>query len=215
MIRLTSLLLAVVCGLTTCGQAAASPPPIKDEAHMFSPEAIERATADIQEIKRLYQTDLVFEFVPSVPADNWWNKFKKKVLHSKEPEARSRFYEDWAKRNARAAGPHAIYVLICKEPAPLHVVVVAGVSVQRQKAFTGADGKRLEARLLARFQQEKYDEGLAEAVQLVRKTLQTNRENLVIPVEGFPWAGIVSVILAMVGFWLCLQFMVIFRNNRS
>src|SRR5262249_51857137 len=85
MIRLTSLLLAVVCGLTTCGQAAASPPPIKDEAHMFSPEAIERATADIQEIKRLYQTDLVFEFVPSVPADNWWNKFKKKVLHSKEP----------------------------------------------------------------------------------------------------------------------------------
>src|SRR5262249_3011409 len=153
----------------------------------------------------LYHKDLVIEFVPTVPANGWWGKLKNKMLQAKNPDSRNRFYADWAKRNARTAGPNSIYVLICKEPAPLRVEVAMGRDVRQPDVFTSADVRHFQERLQALFQNGHYDEGLAEAVQSVRKTLQANRERVAVPAEPFPWAGIGSLVLILVGLWVCLQ----------
>jgi uncharacterized membrane protein YgcG len=188
---------------------------IKDESHIFSPQAREQAARDIEEISRLYHKDVFIEFLPSVPEGNWWNRFKKWMLYSKDPKSRQRFYEDWAKRSARAAGPNSIYVLIVKEPAPLHVEIAAGRDAQKKGGLMPADAKKLQERLQALFQKGDYNAGLEQTVREIGRVLRDNRDAAVVPPEEFPWAELGSLMGIMLGLWLCLQLMQKFLGNRD
>jgi TPM domain len=210
----TALILAGVCWLAGGGTVAAASA-VKDESRVFSPQVKEQAEKEIEEISRLYYKDLIIEFVPSVPEGNWWNKVKKWMLYSKDPKNRQRFYEDWAKRNARAAGPRSIYVLIVKEPAPLHVEIAAGRDAQKKDGLTPGDCKKLQERLQIAFQKGHYDAGLEETIKDIVRTLRDNRDAATVPPEQFPWAELGSLMAIMLGFWLCLQLMQKFLGNRD
>jgi len=207
----TALILAGVSWLAVGGTAAAASA-IKDEGHVFSPQVKEKAEKDIENIRRDDHKELIIEFVPSVPEGNWWNKFKKWMLYSKDPKNRQRFYEDWAKRSARAAGPQSIYVLIVQEPAPLHVEIAAGRDAQMKGGLTPADCKKLQQSLQTAFQKGNYDAGLEQAIKDIRRTLRDHRDAVD---EGFPWGELGSLMAIMLGFWLCLQLMEKFLCNQD
>jgi uncharacterized membrane protein YgcG len=208
----TVLVLALI-GFPAAGGTAAAASAIKDEGRIFSPQVKEQAERAIDEIGRVYHKDVTIEMVPAIPDGNWWNKFKKWALYSKDPKNRHRFYEDWAKRSARAAGPNSIYVLIVKEPAPLHLEIAAGRDAQKKDGLSPADSKRLQDRLQVLFQTGNYDGGLEETVRDLGRTLRDNRDATVVPPEQFPWAELTSLIAIVLGIWLCLQLMQKFLGN--
>jgi uncharacterized membrane protein YgcG len=188
------------------GGAAAAPPAVTDGAHLFSPEAVSEADEAIRTLHALDGTDLVIATVPSP------SSFKKFVLKYKSPVSRSRFYDDWAVKEARQAGPNSIYILICKEPAPLRVAVAAGREAQKQ-AFPSADWASLQAKLQPFFDCGAYDDGLREAVHSVRTIVEANRANAPVPTASFPLGGVFALILILLVLWVCGKLMDAFRDE--
>src|SRR5436309_2021594 len=73
--------------LAVSSASAALTAEIRDEAGFFSPEAIQKANAEIKEIKREFKRDLLIETFKSVPADRL-EEFKKM-----DRKARNRFFQ--------------------------------------------------------------------------------------------------------------------------
>jgi hypothetical protein len=177
---------------------APASPPIKDSAHLFSPEAVKQAEAAIQQFNQDYHKKLVIETFASPTTVKKW------LLRLKDPPARSRFYQDWAIANAREAGPTSIYILICKEPAPLHVAVAAGGDAQKQ-AFPNSEWERLAGRIQGFFDTNQYDQGLTESIHFVRTTVARNGDLVPVPTSVFPWGGVSSFIFISLGLWLGME----------
>jgi uncharacterized membrane protein YgcG len=135
---------------------------VRDEGGFFSADAMRKASEGIAELRRRYGKDLVVETFKEVPDD------RKKDYKSAD---RNRFFEAWAKDRAKALGVDGIYVLVCRDPA--HLQVIVGEET-RKKAFTAQDRERLVELLLKSFRERKYDEGLLEAVKRVEARLQAN-----------------------------------------
>jgi uncharacterized membrane protein YgcG len=209
-IRSWAFPLAAVCWLALTGRSSAE---VRDEAHLFSAEVVRQTEAEIQALERGYRTRLIVEAFPGIPADGWWNKLKNQLLRARGPEARGRFYADWAKRNARAAGPDSIYVLICKEPIPIRVEVAAGRGVRTRGALTEADQRQFRQQLQPIFERGAYDEGLLAAVASAHRILQAGHEKVAAPPEPFPWAGMLALVLILLGLWLCLQLVQVFQSK--
>ena len=117
----------------------------------------------------------------------------------KEPQARDQFFADWAKRNARKAGPNGIYVLICNQPAPQQVEVVPG---REARPFLSSEEVRQARTLLvARLRQGQPDTALLESIRLIGARLQSNGATAPPPRENFPWGQVVWLVPAIVAFW--------------
>jgi uncharacterized membrane protein YgcG len=136
--------------------------PVRDNGEFFSADTVHKALASIAEMRQRYGKDLVIETFKEIPAE------RKKDYKF---EDRNRFFEAWAKERAKALGVDGVYVLACREPAHLHVLVG---DEARKKAFTIDDRNRLRDQLLKAFRERKFDEGLQEAVKLVDARLKAN-----------------------------------------
>ena len=156
---LTALLLCCLAGTAT-----AATPEVKDEAKFFSAEAVAKANTALKEIKEQTARDLVIETVPEIP------EARKKDYN---PDKRDEFFSKWAADNARERKVVGIYVLICKDPARVQVEVGRQTLV---RAFTPADRMKLRELLITNFKAKKFDDGLAEAVAYVGKTLKARVE---------------------------------------
>ncbi len=198
-------LCCVACGLTLItGTLNAAPPEVKDAAHAFSAEAVARANHQLIEIAKHYDVKLIIEYAPSVPGSSYWEQVKKKILEYKQPASRRGYYTDWARRNVRAAGPDCIYILVCKDPAPIQVEVAIGQNLRRHRKFTEADADKLRERLQELFQSGQNDEALAVATGSVRETLQANLAAQITPAEDFHWTRFLSVIGILTALYLGL-----------
>ena len=170
--------------------AMAVAPVIKDEGKFFSEGAVDNANNKIREIHHDFGKDLLIETFASVPAD------LAKDVDLQDKEARSKFFEKWARERAREADANGISILICKSPA--HIQVEVG-NHTREKDFTLKDRDELAKILIEKFREKKYDEGLLEAVDFVAKRLKANgaRAGVRAP-EGSEWgrraAGVPAVI---------------------
>jgi hypothetical protein len=134
---------------------------VRDEAKFFSPEAVEKANAEIAELYKKNERDLLIETYPTVPAD------KAEKVKGMSAEERSKFFSDWAEERLKTENVNGVVVLVCKSPSHLQTKVASRV----RPAFNEADGKDLVNLLLKRFRDRQYDEGLAEAVKLVKENL--------------------------------------------
>ena len=107
-----TLMPAVVLGwLLAGGPAIAAVPEVKDDAHMFSPEARQKANNIIREIHDDFKQDLVIETFPTPPG----GKEKAEQLKDKamSKEARQKFFADWEHQRARDERIGGVQVLIC------------------------------------------------------------------------------------------------------
>jgi len=198
----TVLLLGVGLNLAASGQVRAVPLPgaVQDGAGLFSAAAVQEADQHIQDISRLYHKNLRVETFPSPSTLKTW------ILKLKKPQDRGRFYEDWARELARKVGPDSVVILICREPAPLHVEVAAGRHL-KGKAFPVEDRDRVRESLLAGLNRGDNDQALLDAIHRVRQTLEATQKTWLEADDAFSWSGILAVIFALVGFWVCLEFL--------
>lgn len=145
---------------------AAKSPEIRDEAKLFSSDAVEKANQKIKEIYRDYDKDLFIETVLAIPK-NLQDKYKEL--------GKGRFFVDWAEKRAADEGVKGIYVLICKEPAHLQVTVN---KLRPATAFTRENGQKLSRIMLEKFAERKtdkrFDAGLLAGVDFVQSTLRAN-----------------------------------------
>jgi len=153
--------------LACAGPVYAVAPEIRDLAGFFKPETIAKANKEIREIARSYDRDLLIETFPRIPDSQ-----KERVKGMSVPE-REKFFANWATDRADAAVVNGIYVLICKDPAHLHVLVTQ----KGRDVFDHEAQAKLRGILLKDFREKKYDQGLQEAIQFVRDRLANKRPN--------------------------------------
>jgi hypothetical protein len=141
--------------------AAVFPPAIKDDAKLFSAEAVEKANKKIREIYSTYKKDVVIETYAAIPAD-LEKKFKDK--------GKAEFFKEWAATRGKELGLNGLYILICKEPRYLYMEV----DTRSKKAFKTSDGEKLKKTLFTAFKEKKYDTGLTEALDVVESAFKSN-----------------------------------------
>ncbi len=170
-----------------------------DGAGLFakSPKAVEQANAQIEEIHRRYQVDVLIETVPSVPADRA-GEFKKL--------GRTKFFILWADERALMAGASGVYILICLEPR--HVEISMGDQIN--DLLSQSSRQSLHRSLHHKFDRHP-DEGLIDAVQTIE--LRLNRAESA--AKRGNWAWVVGVIAGIVGLWLIGVIIQRFRSGRA
>jgi hypothetical protein len=141
---------------------AVYPPPIKDEAKLFSAEALDKANKRIKEIYAHARKDLVIETYAAVPEG-------KKVPEDKNKK--EEFFAEWASARVKDLGVNGVYVLICKSPTYLYI---EADNLTRKRAFTGKDRAALQRKLIDSFRDKKFDEGLKEGIEVVEAAYRAN-----------------------------------------
>ena len=152
---------AVLAGwLAAAGVASAVfPPPVKDDGKFFSAEALEKANKKIRQIYSDFGCDVVVETVPAIPAD----------LEAKYKElGRDKFFLQWAERRAGELGVNGVFILVCKSPGRVEVVIGGPTGKRR----LGGDRERIVNKMLGPFRDKKFDEGLAAALDFIETTLK-------------------------------------------
>ena len=100
----------LVVGLLFAAEwAAAASPEVKDGAGFFSADVVKKANEQIKEIKEHHQKDMMIETVTAAP----------KEAQELRGDARNKFFEEWAAKQAKAANVNDIYIVMTKQPSHL------------------------------------------------------------------------------------------------
>ncbi len=161
-VLLSSVLLAGLAGFV---RAAGDDPAVRDDAGFFSADTVRKADEDILALRKQYKVDLRVETFSGVPAD------KTSQVPAMTTSERNQLFSTWALDRAKAAEIRGVYILICKNPGHLEVVVG---NQTRKQAFTLEDRDKLRGILTAQFKDKEYDKALVAGIDLVRDTLQKN-----------------------------------------
>jgi uncharacterized membrane protein YgcG len=145
--------------LIFAGRTIAVAPEIKDGGKFFSADAIKKANKETREIAKRFERDLLIETFATIPGD------QAERVKSMSHEERAKFFRNWATDRAEAAIVHGVYILVCREPAFLEIIITA----KGRQAFDNQSFEKLRALLLAAFREKRYDEGLQNAVDFVRE----------------------------------------------
>ena len=158
-------ILLITLVLVATAQAVAVAPEIKDEAKYFSAEAVKKANKAIREIARKYERDLLIETVASPPGD------EAQRVKRLSREEQSKYIRNWAIDRAEAAVVNGIYILVCKEPARIEIVITP-----KAKAGFGKEPfEKLREELLKGFRDKHYDEALDKTVVIVRDAFEQSK----------------------------------------
>jgi uncharacterized membrane protein YgcG len=160
-LRLTGLLALAVLGAAAVRDARAVAPEIRDLGKFFSADTVKKADAQIREIARKHDLDLLVETYAAVPADQ---VEKVKAMDGKE---RSEFFAKWAADRVKERVVNGVYVLISHEPRYLYVEIAG----RGRKAFTPEFRKEVYEAFRREFANGRFDEGLQAAVNLVEQRL--------------------------------------------
>jgi uncharacterized membrane protein YgcG len=143
------------------GNVLAVAPTVQDGGKYFSPEAIKKADEQLRELYAKNHWDLLVETFESAPADQL-----EKVKAMSKAE-REKFFQSWARTRVEQRAVNGVYVIVCKDPTYIYVEVTP----KAIRALDAASAKKLKDRLIADFSANKFDEGLAATVKLVREKL--------------------------------------------
>src|SRR5262249_12036621 len=114
----------------------------------LSPHALREAQRQILHLARKHNVEVYTETVTCLP------------------RAESKKVED----RARAAGSHGLYLLICKEPPGVQVVVSDALA---KKGFTSESAVELKKVAEESVKQRQFDRGLVQSVRFVTQRFET------------------------------------------
>lgn len=142
------------------------PQSIRDDAGLFHADAIARAEQGTAELRRSSDRNLFVQTVASAtPQQRGWFPFLR------TPQV-NRLLEEHARHYADNVGLPGIYVVICRRPRDVHVIVRPA----DDPLFTRHDAETLR-RLMARRLTDNADAALLAAVDRVRATVQEHEKN--------------------------------------
>ena len=164
---------------------------VRDEARLFSPETRQKADEEIAALGDVYHLDIVVETADSPPEE-----LRRKIAGMK-PAYVAPLLHDWAAERADQEGIKGVYILICKEPGDVEVVVSPEVL---QRDFTVYDAKRLSFLLRKTMKAgpsyiARRDKSLLEAVVQMREAVRYNLR------PPFPWLPVSGVLVGVLGLW--------------
>ena len=157
--RLSGLSSVLLTALVFAGPTIAVAPEIRDGGKFFSAEASKKANKEIREIAKKYDRDLLIETFATIPGD------QAERVKGMSHEERAKFFRNWATDRAESAVVHGVYILVCREPAFLEIIITA----KGRQAFDSQSFEKLRTLLLTAFREKRYDEGLQNAVDFVRE----------------------------------------------
>jgi hypothetical protein len=173
-----------------------------DKAKLFSKAKAAAADDTNDRLRLRYRKDIRIQMFERVP----FLKDPMGRVKKMDEAARARFFEDWAASQARKSYTDGIYVLICKTPLNVQVVLEQH---GKSKPFTAEDVETLRKEIYKLLQENRADDALHFAVAHTETRLaewvNVNGEHI-LPVN-YDWAGLVIVLLAIVGAWLALFFL--------
>ena len=194
-----------VCAQTTLGGATGSSALIalrdspslgvQDHAGMFSLNAVLKAREAIQQFRLDFHRDLFVETFERVPAAD------QQRIRSLNRKSLEQFFSSWATSRATTIGIDGVYILICKEPRQVYVLIYPHTPEQ---PFTEDNGRDLR-RLLERQLPKAPDGALADAVTLVRTTVTDNLAERQSASTSIRFETVALIVAGIVGFWLLLS----------
>ena len=129
---------------------------VKDEAKLFSAEAIKEADAALAELFKK-QIDVMIETYPTGP------KEKQDDLKSASAEKRTALFRDWTHARLNKLDVSGFGILICSDPKSLYVDITHDVL----KQFPDKIEMKVRDAIIKGLKDGKPDEGLKAAVQLI------------------------------------------------
>jgi hypothetical protein len=196
-LRWTVTSVAALGAVALGGDGFAAAPAIRDHAELFSPATLREANELAENIQANYDKRLVIETFSSVP---WTARL---TQNFKDPQDRARYFDQWAKRNARRAGASGIYVLICKGPAPTEAEVRVGRDAL--PFFSLEDASRLREAVMGDLRQGQFDAALLRAVRLIGSRLEIKGAHAPAPEESFSWGPILWTFFTLIAIGVLLQ----------
>src|SRR5262245_58821633 len=122
--------LPLVLVLSLAGGAGAAPAPaVKDKAGLFSPKAVEQAAEHIDAVQQKYGLALTIETLPALPKEEAKtppperSRWAATLARFKAPRRSREAVADEARTRAEASGREGVFVLICKDPRHVSVVL--------------------------------------------------------------------------------------------
>jgi hypothetical protein len=193
---LAAVLVAVSGARATAADENQLASSVKDGASLFSPAAVARADEQIAQIRKTYGCDLVLETVEALPkADRRWFRF----LYAGEVNRR---LADWARERARDEGVEGIYVVVCRKPRSVIVVVYPPA---QEQTFTPSDCAQLQRQLAYHLGRREPDQALLDGVSEARNLLEARRRENAAPPTNLVLVG--GIIAGVLGFWVALGLM--------
>jgi len=157
-------LIGLVC-LTSAARAESRIAPIRDDAGLFQADAIARAEQGIDDIRRTFDRHL---FVRTVASASQSQQSLFRFLRT--PEV-NRLLEEQARKYADESGLPGIYVVVCKQPPDVHVIV----RPKNDPEFTHHDAEVLRRKLARlRWDNRGADSALLGLVEQVHDILQSH-----------------------------------------
>jgi hypothetical protein len=132
--------------------------PSLDEGKFFGEKAWQAFLAAADDLYRRKKMDVVIETFESPP------KGDLPTLRAMTPTDRRKYYNELAEERETAKGVKGVYVLMTKDPRTIVVYVTPDSPVAFPKGFSDTVYKTL----VAEFKNEKFDDGLRKAIDLIR-----------------------------------------------
>ncbi len=163
---------------------------VRDEAGLFSPEIRQKADEEIAALRDVYHLDIVVETALAPP------EALHKEIAGMRPSRAAPLLRSWAVERADQEATRGVYILICKEPGDVEVVVSPEAL---QQDFTEYDAKRLHALLRTMKAGPGHiaqrDKRLLEAVVQIREAVRYNLR------PTFPWLPVSGVLAGVLALW--------------
>ena len=144
---------------------AVYPPPVKDDGKFFGAEALKKANAKIRDIYKKYRKDVVIETIDALSVDD-----QKKA----KEEGNKKFFPKYALKRIDDLGVNGVYIIISKEPRWAQIEMD---SLTRKSVFPNAERDKAYTKLVERFKEKEFDEGLADALDAIDASLKAKTKS--------------------------------------
>lgn len=127
----------------------------RDDGKFFGEEAWKKIAPAAEKLLKEKGTDLFIETVMTP----WKGDVDK--IKAMKPEEREKFFRELADERAKEVKLKGVYVLVCKNPSSLYVIV------PHPDEFPPGFATKLKTALLDSFKEKKFDDGLQKAIDIV------------------------------------------------
>jgi S1-C subfamily serine protease len=127
----------------------------RDDGKFFSEEAWKKVAPAAEKLLKEKGTDLFVETIMTP----WKGDVDK--IKAMKPEEREKFFKELADERAKEVKLKGVYILVCKNPSSLYVIV------PHPDEFPPGFATKVKSALLDNFKDKKFDEGLQKAIDIV------------------------------------------------
>lgn len=135
-------------------EAREKPLTSRDDGKFFSEEAFKKIAPAAEKLLKEKNTDLFIETVMTP-----WKGDAEKIK-AMTPAEREKFFRELADERAKEVKLKGVYVLVCKNPSSLYVIV------PDPSEFPPGYATKVKTALLDAFKEKKFDEGLQKAIDI-------------------------------------------------